>query len=261
MPVICKNCNKVNPDEESLCINCGEPLAPAEEKYSAPLKHLKEVTRKILRKETPFSKEAIEGLYLHITALLQDILDKARADLDLNFKKLSENIKDLEKEDSTVFENFRKFSNEFSSAQVAVNDGLKMLGDVFKVSSFADIGRNKTKLEFAAARIQEGLERLEDISAITSDEALMSKPLEPVPDAVIFAIDCLERVLGKLNDYIEKRGDKELKDARDLLDLARFYIGSMVSEASPSPSKAEKGEGEAGEENALTEPAGIEEQI
>ena len=166
MAVICPLCGFENPDGTKICRDCGESIKEATYgTYNRPLTLIKDITGKLVDGKIPFSQDRLDGLHVHISELLQDVMDNCSREIQENFRKLRDEVEDLSEVDEKLFNSFKSFMGEFEEAQMDVNNGISLLKDsLFSTKNLTDLEEKSPAFIAAEELIQHGLTRLETVA-------------------------------------------------------------------------------------------------
>ncbi|MBM3462710.1 MAG: hypothetical protein FJX76_11470 [Armatimonadetes bacterium] len=230
--MICPFCeHEQESDDAATCPHCDAALTPrARQRYGDPAKMLRDLTARIRKGEVPLGGERAEGLFSHITGVVQQLLDHTREDLEDNFKDLRRRQDEIAHLPDEAKRDVLEFVAQFGAIQAEINSALGDFAGVLRgVRDPLDFEQRQSTLDYVVARMQNALERLEVLAEETSHPILTTLPDAPLPDALTLGISSIQSALGAVGQYFGTRDDAALAECVRHLDAARERIGSLLA--------------------------------
>jgi hypothetical protein len=207
------------------------------ERFAQPVRTLKDITNRLVRREIPMSPDRVNGLFAHVAGVVQQMLDDVRDEIDKNLRSLK---------NAGASPNVLELLHKFEDVQRHITDGISNFGDILKQTRDAgELERKQPQIDMVVAGFQKAVNDLAMLTVNTSSPAMLAPPRTPLPPASSQAFEAMRAAVAALSRYYDSRAHADLRDCDEHLQNAREAVAELLTtpESAPAPEAALPGGG------------------
>ncbi|MBI3929496.1 MAG: hypothetical protein HY319_28380 [Armatimonadetes bacterium] len=196
-----------------------------------PLELLKDVSRRLLRRSIPSSRERLDGLFSHVSGAVDDLLCFAERQVEEGLEEIRRATVELALDTEADGTALAAMTREFRESKRIIFAGLERARTTFfSASSLEELGEQQGALQWAESELEEGLARLESVLTMVGTPALL-EGVPAAPEAPL-ALEALAGAVEALGDHLKDGDTRSLEEGLRRIEEARNLVSRALERAS-----------------------------